>query len=62
MPSRSDFKDVKALKAGKVGGCDFAIHQVVLKSTGKKYIKKRVDKNAINDGYGEREVRLMTQC
>jgi hypothetical protein len=62
MPSRSDFKDVKTLEASKLGGCSFGIHLVVLKSTGKKYIEKRVDKKAINDGYGDREVRLITQC
>jgi len=62
MPSRLDFKDVKALNCGKVGGNNLAIHLVVLKSTGKKYIEKRVDIAAIQSGYGERQVKIMYQC
>lgn len=62
MPSLSDFRDVKALNCSKVGGQNFGIHLVMPKPTGEKYIEKRVDKKAINDGYVEREGRLMAQC
>jgi serine/threonine protein kinase len=60
--TRSDFKTVKSLgEAAANGGCNKGIYLVKCRSSGKKYIEKRVGRKAIERGYFQREVAAMLQ-
>ena len=62
MSRRSDFITIKAISSARNGGNNQGVYVVKSIRSGNKYIEKRVRKEHIQVGHGEREARAMRQC